>query len=145
LARPLLVMGLSINTVFYFVPKIKGVSFTYLIVSFAITALIYPSFFLKVGSFDMRQSIIPLLMIIMFGMEISMSLVILWVFTKWKKGVLIGLICQFSIVPLLGFVIATYSRFPKVIAARFILVGASPNGLTSNVMSTFLNPMSLFL
>tara|TARA_B110000046_G_scaffold131829_1_gene138347 strand:- start:62 stop:289 length:228 start_codon:yes stop_codon:yes gene_type:complete len=75
-------MGLSINTVFYFVPKIKGVSFTYLIVSFAITALIYPSFFLKVGGFDMRQSIILLLMIIMFGMEISMSLVILWVFTK---------------------------------------------------------------
>ena len=60
-------MGLSINTVFYFVPKIKGV---------------YPSFFLKVGGFDMRQSIILLLMIIMFGMEISMSLVILWVFTK---------------------------------------------------------------
>ena len=54
---------------------------------------------------------------------------------KMKKGVLIGLICQFSIMPLLGFVIATYSRFPKEIAARFILVGASPSGLISIVMS----------
>ncbi len=51
------------------------------------------------------------------------------------KGVLLGLACQFTIMPIVGFTIATTFGFPPEIAAGIILVGSSPSGLASNVMS----------
>ena len=54
---------------------------------------------------------------------------------RMPKGVLIGLICQFSVMPFIGFGIAMTFGFPPEIAAGIILVGSSPSGLASNVMS----------
>ncbi|MCK4748039.1 MAG: bile acid:sodium symporter family protein, partial [Bacteroidales bacterium] len=54
---------------------------------------------------------------------------------KMPKGVLLGLACQFTIMPVVGFTIATTFGFPPEIAAGIILVGSSPSGLASNVMS----------
>ncbi len=51
------------------------------------------------------------------------------------KGVFIGLICQFTIMPVTGFALASISGLPPEIAAGIILVGCSPSGLASNVMS----------
>lgn len=51
------------------------------------------------------------------------------------KAVVIGLICQFTIMPFLGFAIAKTFGFPPEIAAGVLLVGCSPSGLASNVMS----------
>jgi BASS family bile acid:Na+ symporter len=51
------------------------------------------------------------------------------------KGVILGLVCQFSIMPAVGFGIATTFGFPPEVAAGIILVGSSPSGLASNVMS----------
>jgi len=58
---------------------------------------------------------------------------------KMPKGVLIGIVCQFSIMPLVGYGIATLVGFPPEIAAGIILVGCSPSGLASNVMSYIAN------
>lgn len=54
---------------------------------------------------------------------------------KMPKGVLIGLVCQFSIMPVLGFGLATLFSFPPEIAAGVVLIGSSPSGLASNVMA----------
>ncbi|WP_315824464.1 bile acid:sodium symporter family protein [Paraflavitalea speifideaquila] len=51
------------------------------------------------------------------------------------KGVLIGVISHFIIMPLVGFTLATISGFAPEIAAGIILIGCSPNGLASNVIS----------
>ncbi|MBA7589359.1 Pantothenate precursors transporter PanS [subsurface metagenome] len=73
--------------------------------------------------------------IIMFGMGTSMSFSDFAGVVKMPKGVFVGLLCQFSIMPFLGFVMAKMFHFPPEIAAGIILVGATPCGLASNVMN----------
>jgi bile acid:Na+ symporter, BASS family len=54
---------------------------------------------------------------------------------KMPKGVIAGVVCQFTIMPIVGISIATMFNFPPEIAAGIVLVGSSPSGLASNVMS----------
>ena len=51
------------------------------------------------------------------------------------RSVAVGLVCQFTIMPFLGFAIANAFSFPPEIAAGIILIGCSPSGLASNVMA----------
>ena len=50
------------------------------------------------------------------------------------KGIIIGVVCHYIIMPLVGFAVANLFNFPGEIAAGIILVGCSPSGLASNVM-----------
>src|SRR5690606_7134155 len=54
---------------------------------------------------------------------------------KSPKGVGVGLVCQFTIMPFIGAGLATVFGFSPEIAAGVVLVGASPSGLASNVMA----------
>ena len=95
----------------------------------------YPQYFLSVGDFEFKLLIVPLLQIIMFGMGSQMSLKDFAGVIKMPKGVIAGVICQFTIMPIVGIIIATMFNFPPEIAAGIVLVGSSPSGLASNVMS----------
>jgi BASS family bile acid:Na+ symporter len=97
--------------------------------------MFYPSPFLKVGDFELKKLIVPLLQIIMFGMGSQMALSDLGNVIKMPKGVIIGILCQYTIMPFLAITIATLFSFPPEIAAGVILIGSSPSGLASNVMS----------
>jgi len=114
---------------------LKGFSFTIIIFSAIITALFYPSFFLSWGDFQLKKLIVPLLQIIMFGMGTAMSFKDFVGVLKMPKAVGIGLVCQFTIMPIIGLTIATFFNFPSEIAAGVVLIGSSPSGLASNVMS----------
>ncbi len=115
--------------------KFSGFVFTFVIFTAVSAALYYPALFIGLGDFQFKALIVPLLMIIMFGMGTSMSIKDFVQIGKMPKGVLIGLVCQFSIMPLIGFGLATASGLPPEIAAGIILVGCSPSGLASNVMA----------
>ena len=115
--------------------ELRGFSFTVLIFAAVSAAMYYPNLFTQIGSFDLKGLIVPLLMIIMFGMGSSMSLEDFAGVIKMPKGVLIGIFCQFTIMPFVGYGLATASGLPPEIAAGIILVGCSPSGLASNVMS----------
>ena len=54
---------------------------------------------------------------------------------KSGKGVLIGLLGHFTIMPLMGFLIAKTFHFEPEIAAGIILIGSCSSGLASNVMT----------
>jgi len=123
---------------------VKGLSFTILIFAAVAAAMYYPALFLEIGGFNLKGLIVPLLMIIMFGMGSSMSLNDFVGVVKMPKGVIIGILCQFTIMPLVGFGLATASNLPPEIAAGIILVGCSPSGLASNVMS-FISKSNLAL
>lgn len=114
---------------------LRRLVFTLSVILLTIFALLYPQYMLQVGGFDTRKLIVPLLMLIMFGMGTTMSIQDFYGVVKMPKGVIVGLICQFSIMPLVGFFLAKATRFPPEIAAGIILVGCSPSGLASNVMS----------
>ena len=71
----------------------------------------------------------------MFGMGTSMSAKDFVGVAKTPGAVGIGVLAQFTIMPSLGFLLASISGFPSEIAAGIILIGCSPSGLASNVMS----------
>lgn len=116
-------------------PVGKGFSYTIMIFAAVTISMYYPALFLKWGDFELKATIVPLLQIIMFGMGSQMSFRDFAGVIKMPKGVLVGLVCQFTIMPIIGFTIATTFGFPPEVAAGIILVGSSPSGLASNVMS----------
>ncbi|MFY0606802.1 MAG: bile acid:sodium symporter family protein [Cyclobacteriaceae bacterium] len=115
--------------------NLKGFSFTILIFAAVSAAMFFPEYFTEIGDFQLKQLIVPLLIIIMFGMGTSISLSDFWGVVKMPKGVIVGVICQFSIMPVIGASLAYFSDLPPEIAAGIILVGCSPSGLASNVMA----------
>jgi len=116
-------------------PLLKGFSYTVTIFAAVTTALYYPDYFTDINGFKLATLITPLLQLIMFGMGTSMSFKDFAGVVKMPKGVLIGVVSHFIIMPLIGFTLASISNFPPEIAAGIILVGCSPNGMASNVMS----------
>ena len=118
-----------------FKPITRRYSFALFVITAALLALSYPSYFLVWGTFELKRLIVPLLMIIMFGMGSTISAKDFLGVIKMPKAVGIGLLCQFTIMPIIGFTLASFSGLPPAIAAGIILVGCSPSGLASNVMS----------
>jgi BASS family bile acid:Na+ symporter len=114
---------------------LKGFSFTAMIFAVVSLAMYYPKYFTSMGHFQLPLLITPLLQIIMFGMGTELSLKDFQQVLRMPKGVLIGVICHYIIMPLLGFALANLFHFPGEIAAGIILVGCCPSGLASNVMS----------
>lgn len=114
---------------------LKGLVFTMIIFAAVSMAMYYPQYFLQVGNFELTGLITPLIQIIMFGMGTSMSAKDFVAVIKTPKGVGIGVFAQFAIMPLTGYVLASMSNFPPEIAAGIVLIGCSPSGMASNVMS----------
>jgi len=117
----------------------KGFSFAILVLAAVVASLFYPLAFTQWGDFKLSILIVPLLQIIMFGMGTAMSVKDFVGVIKMPKAVGIGLLCQFTIMPLVGYGLATIFNFPPEIAAGVVLVGSSPSGLASNVMSYLAN------
>ncbi len=116
-------------------PISKGFSYTIMIFAAVSISMFYPGLFIRWGDFELKTTIVPLLQIIMFGMGSQMSVRDFAAVVKMPKGVLVGLACQFTIMPIVGYIIASTFGFPPEVAAGIILVGSSPSGLASNVMS----------
>lgn len=114
--------------------RVKGFSFAMLIFAMVAFAMTYPSLLTNWGDFEVENLIVPLLQIIMFGMGTTMSIKDFGEVIKSPKAVFIGLACQFTIMPLVGFTLIFFFSFPPEIAAGVILIGCSPSGLASNVM-----------
>jgi bile acid:Na+ symporter, BASS family len=114
---------------------LKGFSYPLIIFAAVSLAMHYPGYFQQVGNLKLSALIIPLLQIIMFGMGTELSIKDFRNILQKPKGVLIGIFCHYTIMPVLGFTIAGIFNFPKEIAAGIILVGCCPSGLASNVMS----------
>lgn len=87
------------------------------------------------GGREMSVVFIPVLQIIMFAMGTTLSVADFTRVFKMPTGVLIGLMCQFTIMPFIGFGLAHSFNLPPEIAAGLVLVGCSPSGLASNVMA----------
>jgi len=113
----------------------KNYLYTLSIIVAATLALFFPQAFTQVGDFQLKTLIVPLLQIIMFGMGTTMSPKDFEAVVKSPKSVIIGLLCQFTIMPLIGYTLAVTFDFPAEIAAGIILIGCSPSGLASNVMA----------
>ena len=78
-----------------------------------------------------------LLMVIMFGMGLTIKPEDFRVVFTRPKHVLIGCIAQFTVMPLLAFALALAFGLEKGLMAGVVLVGACPGGTASNVITYF--------
>jgi BASS family bile acid:Na+ symporter len=120
-----------------FSKKFRGYQFTAWIIAVVTAAMIYPAQFLHVGDFDMRNKWVMLIAIqlVMFGMGTQMSLRDFAGVAKAPRGVFVGILCHFSVMPMVGLTLTKIFRFPPEIAAGVILIGSCSSGLASNVMA----------
>ena len=114
---------------------LKGYSYTAIILAAVSAALYYPQNFVELDGFKFTNLITPLIQLIMFGMGTSMSVADFAGVVKMPKGVFVGVASQFLIMPLLGFLLANQSNLDAEIAAGILLIGCSPSGMASNVIS----------
>src|SRR5204863_10084981 len=98
-------------------------------------AMYHPQYFKTIGDYKLSALIIPLLQISMFGMGTELSIKDFANVIRMPKGIIIGVVGHYIIMPLVGFGVANLFNFPSEIAAGIILVGCCPSGLASNVMS----------
>ena len=124
--------------------NLKKFAYTVWIFAAVTISMNYPSYFRELGGVNLQILIVPLLQIIMFGMGSQLSVKNFADVIKMPKGVGVGVVSQFTIMPIVGFTVATIFGFPAEIAAGIILVGSSPSGLASNVM-TFIAKANLAL
>lgn len=134
-AGPFLILALaSLSLAVKGFPLVRGLSFTLLILSVVAASLYYPDYFLTVGNYETAGLITPLIQIIMFGMGTSMGLHDFIALARSPKAVLVGVACQFILMPSLAFGIAYFSGFSTEIAAGIILLGCAPTSVASPVM-----------
>jgi BASS family bile acid:Na+ symporter len=116
---------------------LSGYQYTFWIITAVAAGLLYPQTFLHIGSIDLRNKwlILSIIQMVMFGMGTQMSIKDFTGIRKSGKGVLIGLLGHFTIMPLMGFLIAKTFHFEPEIAAGIILIGSCSSGLASNVMT----------
>lgn len=92
-------------------------------------------FFPKSVSFIKTSYVNYLLMIVMFGMGLTLKFEDFKVVFTRPKDIIIGAIAQFTIMPLLAFLLSLIFKLPTELAVGVILVGTCPGGTSSNVMT----------
>jgi len=117
-------------------PSLKGYQYTAWIISAVVAGMIFPEAFKSWGGVNLRDKILILVIIqlVMFGMGTHMSLKDFSGLASTGKGVMVGLFCHFSIMPLMGLLLTKVFSFEPEIAAGIILIGSCSSGLASNVM-----------
>lgn len=118
------------------VPSLKGYQYTAWIISAVVAGMVYPEAFKSWGGVNLRDKtlILVIIQLVMFGMGTHMSLKDFSGLASTGKGVLVGLFCHFSIMPLMGLLLTKVFHFEPEIAAGIILIGSCSSGLASNVM-----------
>jgi BASS family bile acid:Na+ symporter len=98
--------------------------------------MIFPEAFKNWGGVNLRDKtlILVIIQLVMCGMGTHMSLKDFSGLATTGKGVLVGLFCHFSIMPLMGLLLTKVFSFDAEIAAGIILIGSCSSGLASNVM-----------
>lgn len=108
-----------------------GKNMAIIILLVALVALFFPSSV----SLIKTSYINYLLMIVMFGMGLTLKFEDFKVLFTRPKDLIIGALAQFSIMPFLAFILAMLFDLPTDLAVGLILVGTCPGGTASNVMT----------
>jgi len=97
----------------------------------AVAALVFPD-----ALSHLKTSLVnPLLGVIMFGMGLTLKAEDFRVVFSRPKDVLVGCLAQFTVMPLLAFLLTRVFRLEPALAIGVILVGCCPGGTASNVIT----------
>lgn len=98
-------------------------------VLFSLLAFFQPSLFT-----DFKSNIVPLLTIIMLAMGLTLKPQDFLNVVKNKKAIGVGLVLQFSIMPLAALLVSFVLQFDPILTVGMVLVGSVAGGTSSNVM-----------
>ncbi|QDI90800.1 bile acid:sodium symporter family protein [Salicibibacter halophilus] len=106
-----------------------GKYFAFLVIAAAILAFLVPEPFIPINDY------VPFLLgIVMLGMGMTLKPVDFKLIAKHPLPVILGLIFQYTIMPLTALLIAYLLNLPPELAAGLVLLGSVPGGTASNVM-----------
>ncbi|MFN4116230.1 MAG: bile acid:sodium symporter family protein [Inhella sp.] len=78
-----------------------------------------------------------MMMVIMLGMGASLTFKDFAIALRKPQGVLVGILCQYGLMPALAYGLATVLGLPPAYAIGLILMGCMPGGTTSNIFTYF--------
>ncbi len=78
-----------------------------------------------------------MMMVIMLGMGASMTPRDFMIAFRKPKGILVGLLSQFAVMPFLGFMLAILLGLPPALIVGLLLIACMPGGTTSNIFAYF--------
>ena len=102
-----------------------------LVLLLVLFSLLVPSLLAQVGTWVIN----PMLGLIMFGMGLTLNARDFRVVLSRPRDVLIGCMAQFTVMPLVAWVLVRLFRLPADLALGVILVGCCPGGTASNVIT----------
>lgn len=116
-------------------PSLHGFGFTLAVIVAVAASLAWPGPFSRWGDFETRLLIVPLIMLIMFGMGTTLSVADFARVLRVPYAVFVGMLLQFGTMPFLAWALTRGFGFDPAVAAGVILVGACPGGVASNVIT----------
>jgi BASS family bile acid:Na+ symporter len=135
-AGPFFVTGMvALAISFRGISFLKGLAFTVFILSVTLSALYYPHLYLTWGGFELAALITPLIQWIMFGTGCSMGIKDFIELSRAPKSVIVGVVAQYTIMPVLALVLARLVGFESEITAGVILLGCAPTSVTASLFS----------
>ena len=114
-----------------------GIVFALALVGSAAIALIWPGPFQRLGDFELKLLVIPLLQVIMFTMGTRVSLADLRGVMSAPRTVVLGIGLQYLTMPFVAAGLARLFQLPPDLSAGVVLVGSVCAGNSSNVMTYF--------
>jgi len=132
------------------IPALVTYQFTVWVLVTVVLGMLYPTQCLTLGGLDLKNKhlLTAMIQLVMFGMGTQMTIAELKSVRNMSYPVFIGILLQFSVMPVVGWGIARAMGMPPEIAAGVVLIGACSSGLASNVMSYIAEanlPLSLTL
>jgi bile acid:Na+ symporter, BASS family len=114
---------------------LKSFAFTAWVFTCVAASMVWPRAFDTWFGYDLKNLVVPLVQIIMFGMgtKLSISDFVRVFVMPWP--VFIGLTLHYTVMPLAGFTLARLFGFPPEVAAGVILVGSVSSGAASNLIA----------
>lgn len=113
---------------------LKSFAFTCWVFAFVAAAMVWPQAFGQWRGYDLKNLIVPLVQLIMFGMGTKLSTQDFLRVLVMPRPVLIGVALHFGVMPLTGYSLARLFGFPAEIAAGVVLIGSVSSGVASNVI-----------
>jgi BASS family bile acid:Na+ symporter len=114
---------------------LRSYAFPAWVFTFVAVAILWPKAFGTWLGYDLRGLIVPLVQIITFGMGTTLGVADFRRVLVMPWPVFIGLVLQFSVMPLVGYTIAMSFGFPPEIAAGVVLIGSVSGGVASNLIT----------
>ena len=116
-------------------PRYQRLAFALWVIAFAVCAMSFPAAFISWGGFELKQAVVPLVQLIMFGMGTTLAFGDFARVIRMPKAVLIGVGLQYTVMPVMGWTYASLFGLQGEVAVGLILYGACAGGVSSNVIT----------